>query len=257
MHSPYRFFKNKPERPKARNSSRSPSNLSSHTNSKPKQLPHVLPSKAEQELRKAIEGRYHKSKMRQYSFANARLPPPSLSRSSRSSHSSQMEEFEHLKVMQRVDLKEYHLGQQKGRANSKDKKPLHLRIKLKEGGLGSQRSEESPQQHSNPYLLKLPKNLTPTKIAPNNEAFNFISIQLKNKHKPFTNRPQTRQEQNRSHERGFYQRGNFNPKTGGSRHTKSNEVRQSSREDKVRSSKGLEKAVVPRLGLGKLEKYNF
>ena len=62
-------------------------------------------SQKEREIRNAIEARYQRSKLRTYHFERKNSIPK---RKHSSSHSSDCEEYRHLKKMKIVDLKEYH-----------------------------------------------------------------------------------------------------------------------------------------------------
>jgi hypothetical protein len=82
-----------------------------------------------------------------------------------------------------VDLKEFHKKEEppiSSNHSSQERKKFNLRFKFKDNGSNTIiRTEGNESSDKNPYLKKMIKNVTPTKISKKAEEWKFISIQLK------------------------------------------------------------------------------
>lgn len=88
-----------------------------------------------------------------------------------------------MKKLHVVDLKEFHKREEPpvhSNHSSQERKKFNLRFKFKENGSNTIiRTEGNESADKNPYLKKIIKNVTPTKITKKADEWKFISIQLK------------------------------------------------------------------------------
>jgi hypothetical protein len=88
-----------------------------------------------------------------------------------------------LKKLHVVELKEFHKREEApvhSNHSSQERKKFNLRFKFKENTSNTIiRTEGNDSSDKNPYLKKIVKNATPTKLASKADEWKFISIQLK------------------------------------------------------------------------------